>query len=177
MVHLRSSDARIIPPPTESDLPPGARSEAAARLMERIAWLMDRAVTIPGTRVSFGLDALLGLVPVGGEAVTGVVQIGLVLMALHQYRVPKAVAVRMIANVLLDTGLGSIPILGDIFDVFFKANTKNLALLKQVQEHQKKGEPVPAAPSIGYLLLVGGLLGGAIVLALVGTVALISWLI
>jgi hypothetical protein len=158
-------------------LDPEFQSASTARLLERVAWLMDRAVTIPGTNVSFGLDALLGLFPGLGDVATGIVQIGLVLVALQHYRVPKAVAARMVANVLLDTGLGSIPLVGDIFDVFFKANTRNLQLLKQVKEHQEKGEPVPSAPSVGYLLLIGGVLGGTLVLILVGAIALITWLI
>jgi hypothetical protein len=155
----------------------GASSTPTAQLLERVAWLMDRAYTIPGTNISFGLDALLGLFPGVGDVLTGIIQVGLVLVALQHYRVPKAVAARMMANVLLDTGLGSIPIVGDLFDVFFKANTRNLQLLGKVQEHQKKGEPVPSAPSVVYLLLVGGVVGATLVLLLVGVIALITWLI
>lgn len=158
-------------------LDPESRSPSPAQFLERVAWLMDRAVTIPGTRVSFGLDALLGLFPGLGDVATGIIQVGLVLVALQHYRVPKAVAARMVANVLLDTGLGAIPLVGDLFDVFFKANTRNLQLLRQVKEHQAKGEPVPSAPSVGYLLLIGGALGGTLVLLLIGVIALITWLI
>ncbi len=96
--------------------PPPARSlkdEAVARNLERIAWLMDRALTIPGTKISVGLDALLGLLPIGGDVLTGLVQVGLVLIALRHYKVPKSIAARMMANVLLDIAVGSIPLLGD----------------------------------------------------------------
>src|SRR4051794_20107972 len=106
------------------------RDQAVARNLERLAWLMDRAVTIPGTRISIGLDAVLGLLPVAGDLLTGLIQAGLVLVALGHYRVPKAVAARMMANVLIDIAVGSIPILGDLFDVAFKANTRNLKLLE-----------------------------------------------
>ena len=78
------------------------RDQAVARNLERVAWLMDRAVTIPGTRITVGLDALLGLLPVGGDVLTGLVQAALVLVALNHYKVPKAVAARMMTNVLLD---------------------------------------------------------------------------
>ena len=56
------------------------KDEAVARNLERVAWLMDRALTIPGTKISVGLDALLGLFPVGGDVLTGLVQAGLVLI-------------------------------------------------------------------------------------------------
>ena len=86
---------------TEADL----RSEAVARNLERLAWLMDRAIPIPGTNLRVGLDAILGLIPGGGDFVCGLIQTGLVLTALQHYRVPKVVAARMAANVLIDLGV------------------------------------------------------------------------
>src|SRR3954451_9170226 len=91
--------------------------------LERLAWLMDRAFKIPGTPIRVGLDAIIGLLPVGGDFLTGVIQTGIVLAAVYRYRVPKPVAARMAANVLLDTIVGAIPLVGDMFDVGFKANT------------------------------------------------------
>ena len=93
---------------------------------------MDRAFKIPGTPIRVGLDAIIGLLPVGGDVVTGLIQAGIVLVAMIRYRVPKPIAARMAANVLLDIAVGSIPLVGDVFDVFFKANTRNLQLLSQV---------------------------------------------
>jgi Domain of unknown function (DUF4112) len=106
-------------------------SSTVARNLERIAWLMDRAIRIPGTKITLGLDALLGLLPIGGDVMTGFVQAALVLVALKHYRVPRAVAARMVGNVLLDVAIGAIPLIGDLFDVVFKANTANLKLLEQ----------------------------------------------
>src|SRR3954465_14073654 len=91
------------------------RREAMAHNLERLAWLMDRAFHIPGTRISVGLDALLGLLPVGGDVLTGLVQARVVLVPLSHYKVPRTVAARMMANVLIDTAVGAIPILGDLF--------------------------------------------------------------
>ena len=119
--------------------PKRAAGQAGAEGLEWFAWLMDRAFTIPGTNIKVGLDALIGLLPFGGDAVTGVLQAGLVLVAIQKYHVPKAVAGKMIANVLVDTLLGSVPILGDMFDVGFKANTRNVQLLR---EHQARQEQV-----------------------------------
>ena len=91
---------------------------------------MDRAFHIPGTRITVGLDALLGLLPIGGDVLTGLVQSALVLVALSHYKVPRTVAARMMANVLIDTAVGAIPLVGDLFDVGFKANTRNVRLLE-----------------------------------------------
>ena len=71
-------------PRTMTSLP----SPAVARNLERIAWLMDRAIKIPGTNITLGLDALLGLLPLGGDILTGFIQTGLVLVALKHYHVP-----------------------------------------------------------------------------------------
>lgn len=153
-----------------------AADAKSAQSLENLAWLMDRAIPIPGTNLRVGLDAILGLIPGLGDVATGTIQAGLVLFALSRYQVPKAVAARMIANVLIDVGLGSIPFVGDVFDMFFKANTRNLDLLKQAQSHQERGEPMPAKASIRYLVLLGAALGAVVILAAVGAVALIVWI-
>jgi hypothetical protein len=121
-----------------------ASSAAVARNLERVAWLMDRAIRIPGTKITLGLDALLGLLPVGGDVLTGFVQAALVLVALKHYRVPRAVAARMAGNVLLDIAIGAIPLLGDLFDVVFKANTRNLKLLEPYRENPDGSDAVPS---------------------------------
>jgi hypothetical protein len=148
------------------------QSEAVARNLERLAWLMDRAITIPGTKLSVGLDAILGLIPGGGDFLCGLIQTGLVLTALNHYRVPKVVAARMAANVLIDLAVGTIPLLGDLFDAGFKANTRNLKLLGEVRKLQSEGHPVPAAPSVWYLVGIGVILVSALLLLFVGLVAL-----
>lgn len=168
------------------------RSASLAHKLERLAWLMDRAVTIPGTRITVGLDALLGLLPVGGDVVTGIVQAGLVLVALAHYRVPKHVAVRMVGNVLIDVAVGAIPVLGDLFDVAFKANTRNLRLLERYR-HVAAHEPAwteptavrdvtPVLASRGgmswrVLALVALPLVAVLGLVLIGFVTLVRWMI
>jgi len=133
-------------PTVEISAPP---ADHGLKGLEHVAWLMDRAFHIPGTKITVGLDALLGLLPVGGDVVTGAVQAGIVLIALYRYRVPKAVAARMAANVLLDVVVGAIPLAGDLFDVAFKANTKNIQLLNQVVDQRKQvSEPVASRASL-----------------------------
>jgi hypothetical protein len=137
---------------------------------------MDRAITIPGTRITIGLDAILGLLPVGGDFLTGLVQTGIFLAALYHYRVPRAVAARMAANVLIDIAIGSIPLVGDVFDVFFKANTQNLKLLHQVQDQKARQQEVTTWPSIVYITFLVMALIAMLVLVLVGFVTVLTWL-
>ena len=161
----------IVEPPPPLTL----RDEAVARKLERVAWLMDRALTIPGTKISIGLDALLGLLPVGGDLLTGLVQTGLVLVALRHYQVPKSVAARMMANVLLDIAVGSIPFVGDIFDVGFKANTRNVRLL-QPYGHPSAIEQRPRGMPWRYIVPIAAVLLIALALVLVGFITVVRWL-
>lgn len=151
------------------------KDEAVARNLERVAWLMDRALMIPGTKISVGLDALLGLLPVGGDVVTGIVQAGLVVIALRQYKVPRSIAARMMANVLLDIAVGSIPILGDLFDVGFKANTRNIRLLEPYGHHTTF-DVHPRGTPWRYILPVAAVLLTALILVMIGFITVVRWL-
>ena len=103
--------------------------------LEAIARLMDNSLVVPGTNIRFGLDALVGLVPVAGEMIGGLISSYLIWEA-RRLNVPKWLIARMVANALIDTTLGSIPVLGDIFDVAFRANMKNMALLRRHLERK-----------------------------------------
>ena len=121
--------------------------------------LLDDAVRIPGTRLGVGLDALLGLLfPVVGDAATGLASLALLVLGL-QLGVPKVVLLRMVFNILLDTLVGSIPILGDAFDLFWRSNRKNLALLQRYDQNPDR------RPTVADFAIVG--LGSALVLAAV----------
>ena len=144
--------------------------------LDRLAWLMDRAFKIPGTPITVGLDAILGLLPVGGDVLTGIIQTGIVLVALFHYKVPRAVAARMLANVLLDVSVGAIPLVGDAFDVAFKANTRNLKLLTHVQEQRVHNQPVATGPSILFLVGLAAVLLLLLALVLVGFLTIVAWL-
>lgn len=157
--------------------PGGKNSEAVGKALEWLAWLMDRSIPVPGTKFKFGLDAILGLLPGGGDLFAGLIQTGLVLTALKHYRVPKAVAMRMAANVLLDIGVGSIPLVGDLFDAGFKANTRNLQLLREVHAIQARGGQIPDAPSKRYLWTIGIILISALLLMFVGMVAVATLIV
>jgi hypothetical protein len=165
------------------------RDQAVARNLERVAWLMDRAVTIPGTRITVGLDALLGLLPVGGDVLTGLVQAALVLVALRHYKVPKTVAARMMTNVLVDVAVGSIPILGDLFDVGFKANTRNVKLLEpyghrvDIKTTGQASMPIavtvhqtPRGTPWRFILPIAAILFVVLGLVLIGFITVVRWL-
>jgi len=99
--------------------------------IERVTDLMDRAIRIPGTQIRFGLDPIIGfLFPEGGDVIGAVVSICLVLASVR-HGLPKGVIARMVFNVAVDYLIGSVPLIGDMFDFAWKSNTRNLELLKQ----------------------------------------------
>lgn len=109
--------------------------------LERLARLLDSAVRIPGTNVRVGLDALIGLIAGVGDTATALVS-GVFILAAIRAGAPKRVIAEMAANILLDWLIGAIPIAGDIFDVAFRANARNLALLRAALADR----PPPCSP-------------------------------
>jgi Domain of unknown function (DUF4112) len=95
---------------------------------------------------------------------------------MYHYRVPRAIAARMAANVLLDTALGAIPLVGDAFDVVFKANTRNLKLLRQVQEQRVQHREVKSWTSVAYLAFLIVALLTMLGLLLIGFLTIVAWL-
>lgn len=106
-----------------------------------LADLLDNRFRIPGTNIRFGLDAIIGLFPFGGDLISLLISGFLMNMVVRNGAGP-GLLLRMMGNYLIDTAVGSIPILGDIFDVAFKANRRNVDLLTQ---YYKRGEARPSA--------------------------------
>jgi hypothetical protein len=104
--------------------------------LDYIAALLDDIFRIPGTQIRFGLDALIGWVPGIGDATAGIASF-LIVFAAWRRGVHSITLVRMIANVVLETTLGAIPVAGDIFHVFWKANRRNYKLL--IREREQPG--------------------------------------
>lgn len=98
--------------------------------LEQLSRWMDGLFRIPGVGWRFGLDALVGLIPGVGDTATALVSF-YVLAAGVRYRVPKVTLLRMGFNIGLDYVFGAIPVLGDLFDVAWKSNQKNVELLRQ----------------------------------------------
>jgi hypothetical protein len=104
------------------------------RIAKALSVLMDSAIRIPFVNKTIGLDGVLGAFPIAGDILTfGVALYGLG-VALH-YKVPNAILARMVGNIMVDLLVGAIPLLGDVFDVFFKANRRNYALLMDYLEN------------------------------------------
>ena len=114
------------------------RTRSLLRL-EALSRLMDGAFVLPGTGVRVGLDALLGLVPGVGDLAGALVSAYLVLEA-RKLGAPNSLITRMIGNIVIDTVAGSVPLVGDIFDVAFRANMKNMALLRAHMD-EVRGSP------------------------------------
>jgi hypothetical protein len=104
--------------------------------IKQIVRVMDFALRIPGTKIRFGADSIIGLVPGAGDLVTMGVSL-YVLAEAHRLGAPKNILVKMAGNIALDTGVGTLPIVGDVFDMFFKSNSKNVKLLL---EHFEKSD-------------------------------------
>ena len=114
---------------------PRTREERIARI-EALATLLDTALVIPGTNFRFGLDALIGLVPGIGDAVTTAVSLWLVKEA-RALGAPAHLIVRMLGNIVIDGAVGAVPLLGDAFDLVWKSNRRNLHLLRGHLESEK----------------------------------------
>jgi hypothetical protein len=148
-----------------------------ARLVRarNVAKMLDSAVRVPGTGIRFGLDSVLGLIPGMGDAAGAVFSGYLILMG-SRMGVPKHVITRMVANVAIDTIVGGIPVLGDLFDVAWKSNTRNLALLEQFAAPNPRDEaqPVNKLVVIAALLVLLLLVAAGIWLAFVAIKALVG---
>ena len=101
---------------------------AKVNRLRRMSRLLDNAIPIPGTKIRFGLDPILGLLPGGGDTVTGGLSAYIVVEAARM-GLPREVLWKMVGNILLDSFAGTIPVLGDLFDVGWKSNVKNIELL------------------------------------------------
>ncbi len=124
------------------------------KYLDSLSDLMDSRFRIPGTNIRFGLDFLVGLVPVAGDIVTFAFS-GLLVVSMAQKGVSGMVVVKMLGNILLDSLVGSIPFLGDLFDLGFKANRRNYRLLREhYQEGKHSGSAIPVILAVVFALLL-----------------------
>lgn len=98
--------------------------------LRRWAYLLDSVFRVPGTRIRFGFDALIGLVPGLGDLSAPAFAI-VILITAFRFRVPAVVQARMVLNAAIDMIIGLVPLVGDVADIAWKANLKNLALLER----------------------------------------------
>jgi len=116
--------------PDDRDRPQPARANVAPDWAERLVRFLDDGFTIPGTRFRIGFDAILGLVPPLGDVVTTASSVALLWVAWKR-ELPYSLMGRMMVNLAIDSIVGAVPIVGDLFDIVFKANRRNLDLIEQ----------------------------------------------
>jgi hypothetical protein len=131
--------------------------------------LLDSAFRVPGTRLTFGLDPILGLIPGLGDLTTPFFSALLLLQAVR-LRIPRVVQLRMLMNAVIDLVVGAVPVIGDFFDFGWKANARNLALLER---HAHPGAKASRA-DWAFVLIVIAALAAIAVIPLLFTVWLLS---
>ncbi len=153
--------------------PIAASSHEAQRLqlarLRTVSDLWDRAFGIPGTKWRLGLESLVGLLPVGGDVVGLGISI-YILWQVVQFNLPKTILLRMVFNIAVDALVGAVPILGDLFDITWKANTKNVNLL---ESHLQEPSKSRSADRRFLWLLFGGLIIALITLSAFAIVVLV----
>jgi len=122
---MARGDVEILAP---GDMPSESAQETFERL-DKLSKLLDTAILIPGTNIRFGVDALIGLVPVVGDMISTAISSWLIYEA-HRLGISRLALWRMMGNVAIDGVVGAIPFLGDAFDVAFRANRRNLRILR-----------------------------------------------
>ncbi|HEX6045725.1 MAG TPA: DUF4112 domain-containing protein [Pyrinomonadaceae bacterium] len=130
--------------------------------LDDLAWLMDDMFRVPVLGWRFGLDALIGLIPGFGDTATSLVSF-YILAAAVRHRVPKVTLLRMGLNIGIDYVVGSLPLVGDVLDAWWKSNHKNLDLLKR---RATVSAEEARAGSASDWLFVGGIIVGLIGLAI-----------
>jgi hypothetical protein len=142
-----------------------AQRDRALAEIEGLAWLLDNSIPVPGTGGRrFGIDAIIGLVPGIGDLASGVLGL-LVVWRGSRMGLPRIAVARMLLTTLLDIGIGAIPILGDAFDLWFKASTRNLNLMRR---HLERPDVSTREDWTAVVVMIG---------AVVAVIVAVGWLI
>lgn len=116
--------------------------------------LLDARFRVPGTRIRFGLDPILSMIPGVGDLASPMFTVAILVQAVYQ-GVPKIIMVRMLLTGLLDACIGAVPLVGTVGDVFFRANLRNLALLERYARPGAR----PTRGDYAFVLIAAGLFG------------------
>lgn len=154
--------------PSPESPEPDAQRQAMVATADLLATILDTTVRIPGTSLYLGLDPLIGLIPGIGDVLANVM--GTIILGLAaRLQVPHIVIARMSLNLLINGVVGAVPILGDLFSVWFRSNLRNAALLREAATQS-------ARTTHRDWIYVVAIIGGTVVL-LLGLVALVVWLV
>jgi len=166
------------PPATEVEfdvLPPAHAGKSSTDLSRIIAWILDDLIPVPGTNFRIGLDPVVGLIPGLGDGSTAAVSSVILLQGL-QAGVPRIVLVRMALNILLNSILGAVPGIGDLFSAWFKSNRRNYDLL---QKHEGTARTSTRADWAIVIAMIGSVTVAGIAISLFVTltiIRLLAWL-
>jgi uncharacterized protein DUF4112 len=163
--------ARIIDvgPTGEVESVTSEHAERIRRSLQQLAWLLDSSIPVPGTKLTVGVDALVGLFPLIGDLI-GVAFSSYILSQAARLGAPRSVLWRMAFNIALEGVVGIVPLAGDLFDAAFKANQRNVALLEAWLDRPKRTERSTRAFAA---MIIAGLVA-VLVLAGAGSYFLIS---
>ncbi|MDQ3879639.1 MAG: DUF4112 domain-containing protein [Chloroflexota bacterium] len=166
---IKSAESALTVEASGRGSPAQARKvDKAQRDLDALAHLLDETFALPGTGWRFGLEAIIGLVPVVGDLVSAGLG-GLLIVRALQFGLPRIVVARMAFNTLLDLAVGAIPFIGDLFDFVYKSNRRNIDLFRRYA-----GEPGRSTRS--EWLFFAALVFGAIAAVWLMVIA-VGWLI
>ncbi len=135
------------------------------RQLDGLSYVLDNSIRVPGTRARFGMDAVIGLIPGVGDA-AGVMMSAYIVVQAARLGAPAASLVRMLLNVGVEALFGAIPLLGDLFDAAYKANARNVRILR--------GELArPGSTRRSSMTVLAGVVGA--LLAILAGVAWVAW--
>ncbi len=137
------------------------------RAARALTHILDTAVTVPGTKIRFGLDPILGLIPGLGD-LAGAALSGYVVLLASRFGAPGSVIARMVGNVAIDSLVGAVPLLGDLFDAAWKANRRNLSLLERYLDAPSRTKRSSTMVLVGALLVLAAIAVGAVALTVWG---------
>jgi hypothetical protein len=133
-----------------------AKIASTIQVVERVSRILDSQFTIPGTKIKFGVDPIMSLFPVIGDLLTYVIS-AMLIYTMHNQGASRNVVIKMMLNSTLDALVGTIPIVGTIFDVFYRSNDRNVKLLKEHYlegKHQGSGNGILVVVAIICVLVV-----------------------
>jgi hypothetical protein len=141
------------------DAPTPSR-QAAMRRLDALSHLLDNSIPVPGTKARFGLDAVIGLIPGFGDAAGAVVSAYVVVQA-ARLGASVPTLMRMLLNVGVEAVAGAVPVLGDLFDAAWKANARNVALLRKEMDlpgsTRRSSTAVVGAVIVALVVILGGM--------------------
>ena len=146
-----------------------ASNNNLSQFAQALAHLLDSSLTIPGTRITIGLDPLIGLIPGIGDLISNGIGSSLLFLA-TKAGVPRIVILRMSLNILLNMAVGAIPVIGDLFSIWFKSNVQNAQLL-----HRHCQTTAPVTTLIDWIYVGSIIIGMILILGI--TFAFIFWLV